>query len=45
MPRRISSRGLAKRLELRSSTLIEHRRKAERRLLAEILGEETAPHG
>jgi predicted DNA binding protein len=45
MPRRISSRGLAKRLGLRSSTLIEHRRKAERRLLAEILGEETAPHG
>jgi predicted DNA binding protein len=39
MPRRISSRGLAKKLELRSSTLIEHRRKAEQRLLAEILSE------
>ncbi len=37
MPRRIDSKELAEKLDLRSSTLIEHRRKAERRLLAGIL--------
>lgn len=37
LPRKISSRDLAKKLGLRGSTLIEHRRKAERRLLAGIL--------
>ena len=39
MPRRINSQGLAKKLSLRSSTLVEHRRKAERRVLAELLRE------
>ena len=39
MPRRISSQGLARRLGLRSSTLIEHRRKAEHRLFANLLSE------
>ncbi len=37
LPRRISSQDLAKKLGVRDSTLIEHRRKAERRLLADIL--------
>ena len=37
MPRKISSQELAKKLGLRGSTLIEHRRKAERKLLAGIL--------
>jgi predicted DNA binding protein len=39
IPRRIESRELAFKLGLRSSTLIEHRRKAERKLLASILSE------
>jgi predicted DNA binding protein len=37
MPRRIDSKELAEKLDLRSSTFIEHRRKAERRLLASVL--------
>lgn len=36
-PRRITSDGLAKGLNLAKSTLVAHRRKAERRLLSEIL--------
>lgn len=38
-PRKTSSQELAKKLGLRSSTLIEHRRKAERRLIASILNQ------
>lgn len=38
-PRRISSQELAKKLKLKSSTLVEHRRKAEQRLLSNILKE------
>ena len=38
-PRRISSRELAERLCIREQTLVIHRRKAERRLLAELLRE------
>jgi DNA-binding CsgD family transcriptional regulator len=37
-PRRISSQELAKRMKVGSSTLINHRRRAERRLLAELVG-------
>ncbi len=37
-PRRISSLELAKRMKVGSSTLINHRRRAERRLLAELVG-------
>jgi hypothetical protein len=37
LPKRISSRELAKKLSMRSSTLIAHRIKAERSLLDEIL--------
>lgn len=37
-PRRISSQELGKRLKIGSSTLVGHRRRAERRLLAEIMG-------
>ena len=37
IPRRTSSEELAKKLGLKNSALIEHRRKAERRLLASIL--------
>jgi len=37
LPRKISSQELAKKLNLQSSTLVEHRRKAERRLLSGIL--------
>jgi predicted DNA binding protein len=37
-PRRINSQQLAKRLNVASSTLVVHRQKAERRLLAAILG-------
>ncbi len=36
-PRRISSEQLARRLNLAKSTLVAHRRKAERRLVAEVL--------
>ncbi len=39
LPRRISSQKLAKGLNIRSSTLIEHRRKAERRLLIRIMND------
>jgi predicted DNA binding protein len=39
IPRRIESRELAAKLGLKSSTLIEHRRKAERRLIASIINE------
>jgi DNA-binding CsgD family transcriptional regulator len=38
MPRRVSSKELAERLNIKSSALIAHRRKAERRLLAELVG-------
>jgi len=37
-PRRISSLELARRMKITSSTLINHRRRAERRLLAELVG-------
>jgi HTH DNA binding domain len=37
LPRRIDSRELAKRLNIRGSALIAHRRKAERRILAKII--------
>jgi predicted DNA binding protein len=39
VPRRVSSEGLAKRLNIREPTLVMHRRKAERRLLAALVGE------
>ncbi|HML02848.1 MAG TPA: helix-turn-helix domain-containing protein [Candidatus Bathyarchaeia archaeon] len=39
LPRRIDSRELAKRLKMAEPTLVVHRRKAERRLLSEILEE------
>jgi predicted DNA binding protein len=39
LPRRIGSKELARKLGLKSSALIEHRRKAERRLIASILNE------
>jgi predicted DNA binding protein len=38
-PRRASSQQLAKKLKMKSSTLVEHRRKAEQRLLAKIIKE------
>jgi predicted DNA binding protein len=38
-PRRINSEQLAKKLDLAKSTVVAHRRKAERHLLAEVLGE------
>ncbi len=38
-PRRISSEQLAEKLKLSSSTFIAHRRKAEQRLLAQLVGE------
>lgn len=38
-PRRINSKELAKKLNLKSSTLVEHRRKAEQRLLTQIIKE------
>ncbi len=37
-PRKIGSEALAKRLSIREPTLVIHRRKAERRLLAQVLG-------
>lgn len=40
-PRRISSEGLARKLGLSSSTLVNHRLKAERRLLSVMLGQES----
>lgn len=40
LPRRISSDQVAKVLGLANSTFVVHRRKAERRLLSDILGEE-----
>jgi len=40
-PRRISSIGLGKKLNIDSSTLIVHRRKAEQRVLAQIINGET----
>jgi predicted DNA binding protein len=39
LPRKTSSKELAKKLNLKSPTLVEHRRKAERRVLAELLRE------
>jgi predicted DNA binding protein len=39
VPRRVSSEGLAERLNIREPTLVMHRRKAERRLLAALVGE------
>ena len=39
LPRRISSEQLASRLNVGSSTLINHRMRAERRLLAEMIGQ------
>ena len=39
VPRRVSSEGLAKRLNIREATLVMHRRKAERRLLAALVRE------
>jgi hypothetical protein len=39
LPRRIDSRELAKRLKIAEPTLVVHRRKAERRLLSEIIEE------
>ena len=39
LPRRVSSQQLAHTLNLGSSTLINHRRRAERRLLAEMIGQ------
>ena len=42
LPRRIGSRELAKRLSLAEPTLVVHRRKAERKLLSEILEERFA---
>lgn len=42
LPRRIESRELAKRLSMAEPTLVVHRRKAERKLLSEILEEGAA---
>lgn len=36
-PRRVSSQELARKLKLKSSTVVEHRRKAEQRLLSKII--------
>lgn len=44
-PRRVSSEALAKRLGIASSTLVNHRLKAERRLLSVILGRDAAARG
>jgi predicted DNA binding protein len=37
-PRKIGSEALARKLSIREPTLVIHRRKAERRLLAQVLG-------
>ena len=37
-PRKIGSEALAKKLSIREPTLVIHRRKAERKLLAQVLG-------
>jgi len=42
-PRRISSEQLAKKLNIGKSTLVAHRRKAEQRILADILSESSFP--
>jgi hypothetical protein len=42
IPRKTGSDELAKRLGMRNATFVAHRRKAERRLLAEILNESDA---
>lgn len=39
VPRRVSSEELARRLKIREPTLVMHRRKAERRILAALTGE------
>jgi len=39
VPRRVDSQELAKRLSIREQSLVMHRRKAERRLLAALVGE------
>lgn len=39
VPRKISSEGLAKRLKVNKSTLVEHLRKAQRRILSAILSD------
>ncbi len=44
-PRRVSSKALAGRLGLSSSTFVNHRLKAERRLLGAILGQEPSARG
>lgn len=45
LPRRIDSRGLAKRLDMAEPTLVVHRRKAERKLLSDVLAARVAgPH-
>jgi len=38
MPRRVSSREIARQLKVEEPTLVRHRRKAERRLLDAVLG-------
>jgi predicted DNA binding protein len=38
LPKRVSSEELARRFKIRSPTLVVHRRRAERRLLAEVIG-------
>jgi predicted DNA binding protein len=38
LPKRVSSEELARRFKIRSPTLVVHRRRAERRLFAEIIG-------
>lgn len=43
-PRRVTSKALARRLGLSSSTLVNHRLKAERRILSAVLGQEPLPH-
>jgi predicted DNA binding protein len=40
VPRKISSHELGIRLKIGSSTLVGHRRRAERRLLAELFGKQ-----